>query len=301
MNLLAAAIGIAMLRWAASPPDTRHMYGHEKAEYFSAGVEGTLILVAACAIAFAAVQRLFDQQALDEVGIGAAFSAVASLVNLAVGLLLVREERRQRLITVEADGRHLLTDVWTSAGVIAAVIAVALTSWWWLDPVIALVVALNIVVATGLSLLRRAGGGLMDRALPMAQQEKLGQALAPYRDDGIAFHAIRTRHRAFLLKEELRLLYQLQDPTLPPPHLDAWLAWASRSRLEPFIKLARTIRRHRDGILAAIRLRLTNGRLEGLNSRIRLISHRSFGFHSAAPLIALVYLCCTGIVNDLPR
>ena len=193
MNLLAAAIGIAMLRWAASPPDTRHMYGHEKAEYFSAGVEGTLILVAACAIAFAAVQRLFDQQALDEVGIGAAFSAVASLVNLAVGLLLVREERRQRLITVEADGRHLLTDVWTSAGVIAAVIAVALTSWWWLDPVIALVVALNIVVATGLSLLRRAGGGLMDRALPMAQQEKLGQALAPYRDDGIAFHAIRTR------------------------------------------------------------------------------------------------------------
>ena len=114
-------------------------------------------------------------------------------------------------------------------------------------------------------------------------------------------HANKALYRAFLLKEELRLLYQLQDPTLPPPHLDAWLAWASRSRLEPFIKLARTIRRHRDGILAAIRLRLTNGRLEGLNSRIRLISHRSFGFHSAAPLIALVYLCCTGIVNDLPR
>jgi transposase len=107
--------------------------------------------------------------------------------------------------------------------------------------------------------------------------------------------------RAFLLKEELRLLYQLEEPALAPPHLDAWLAWASRSRLAPFVRLARTIRRHRDGILAAIRLGLSNGRLEGLNSRIRLISHRSFGFHSAAPLISLVYLCCAGIVISLPR
>jgi transposase len=108
-------------------------------------------------------------------------------------------------------------------------------------------------------------------------------------------------YRAFLLKEELRVLYQLDDAALAPEHLDAWLAWASRSRLEPFIKLARTIRRHREGILAAIRLGLNNGRLEGLNSRIRLISHRSFGFHSADPLIALVYLCCTRIIIPLPR
>ena len=113
--------------------------------------------------------------------------------------------------------------------------------------------------------------------------------------------ANRSLYRAFLLKEELRLLYQLEPPALAPAHLDAWLAWASRSKLEPFIKLARTIRLHRDGILAAIRLRLTNGRLEGLNSRIRLVSHRSFGFHSAAPLIALVYLCCSGITIWLPR
>ena len=107
--------------------------------------------------------------------------------------------------------------------------------------------------------------------------------------------------RAFLLKEELRLLYALEDPAVAPAHLDAWLAWASRSRLAPFVRLARTIRRHRTGILAAIRLGLSNGRLEGLNSRIRLISHRSFGFHSATPLIALVYLCCAGIAIDLPR
>jgi transposase len=108
-------------------------------------------------------------------------------------------------------------------------------------------------------------------------------------------------YRAFLLKEELRLLYHLDDPTLAPEHLDAWLTWASRSRLEPFTRLARTIRRYRTGILNAIRLGLDNGRLEGLNSRIRLISHRSFGFHSPWPLIALIYLCCAGVHIPLPR
>jgi transposase len=113
--------------------------------------------------------------------------------------------------------------------------------------------------------------------------------------------ANRRLYRAFLLREELRLLYHLPDPTLAPAHLDAWLAWASRSRLRPFIRLARTLRAHRDGILAAIRLGLSNGRLEGLNSKIRLISHRSYGFHSADALIALVHLCCTGIDIELPR
>jgi transposase len=113
--------------------------------------------------------------------------------------------------------------------------------------------------------------------------------------------ANRRLYRAFLLREELRLLYQLDDPVLAPAHLDAWLAWASRSRLRPFARLARTLREHRDGILAAIRLGLSNGRLEGLNSKIRLISHRSFGFHSPDPLIALVYLCCTGLMIELPR
>jgi transposase len=111
----------------------------------------------------------------------------------------------------------------------------------------------------------------------------------------------RRLYRAFLLREELRLLYQLDDPALAPAHLDAWLAWASRSRLRPFIRLARTLRGHRDGILAAIRLGLSNGRLEGLNSKIRLISHRAFGFHSPDPLIALVYLCCAGVIIELPR
>jgi transposase len=110
----------------------------------------------------------------------------------------------------------------------------------------------------------------------------------------------RRLYRAFLLYHQLRLLYALEDPALAPAHLDAWLAWAARSRLAPFVKAARTLRRHRAGVLAAIRLGLSNGRLEGLNSRVRPISHRSFGFHSAAPLIALIYLCCGGITIDLP-
>jgi transposase len=107
-------------------------------------------------------------------------------------------------------------------------------------------------------------------------------------------------YRAYLLKEQLRALYHLDDPTQAPAHLQAWLAWASRSKLKPFIRLARTLRRYRDGILAAIALGLTNARLEGLHSKVRLLSHRSFGFHSAAPLIALIYLCCTGITINPP-
>ena len=133
--------------------------------------------------------------------------------------------------------------------------------------------------------------------LKAPERQTIGQLATLYEVQ----QANRALYRAFLLREELRLLYHLDDPRLAPAHLDAWLAWASRSRLKPFVRLARTLRSHRDGILAAIRLGLSNGRLEGLNSKIRLISHRSYGFHSADALIALIYLCCTGIVIELPR
>ncbi len=114
-------------------------------------------------------------------------------------------------------------------------------------------------------------------------------------------HANKRLYRAFLLKEELRLIYHLDDPTRAPDHLKAWLAWASRSKLKPFVKLARTIRRYRDGILAAIKLGLSNSRMEALNSKVRLLSHRSFGFHGPQPLIALIYLCCTRLVINPPH
>jgi cation diffusion facilitator family transporter len=192
VNLAAALFGLVVVRWATLPADAQHMYGHEKAEYFSAGAEGSLILVAAASIAWVSVRRLLHPVALEDVSVGLAVSAGASLVNLVVGLALVRSGRLNRSITVEADGRHLLTDVWTSAGVIAAVAVVALTGWERLDPLIALAVAANIVF-TGVKLVRRSSGGLMDRALPAADQGALDAALAPYRARGIGFHAIRNR------------------------------------------------------------------------------------------------------------
>ncbi len=192
VNLAAALIALVVVRWATLPPDEQHMYGHEKAEYFSAGVEGGLILVAAVSIGWVAVRRLLHPVPLEDVGIGLAVSAGASLINLLVGVTLIRAGRRHRSITVEADGRHLLTDVWTSVGVIVGVAVVALTGWERLDPLIALVVAANIVF-TGVKLIRRAGGGLMDRVLPSAEQLALDAALEPFRTQGVVFHAIRTR------------------------------------------------------------------------------------------------------------
>jgi cation diffusion facilitator family transporter len=200
VNLVAAVVALLALRWAAKPADEEHAYGHAKAEYFSAGVEGSLIVVAALAIVVTAVPRLIDPEPIDDVGIGLALSTAASLVNLAVGLVLLRAGRRHRSITLEADGRHLMTDVWTSAGVIAGVAAVALTDWQRLDPIIALLVAGNIIL-TGSSLVRRSVGGLMDRALDPEELRRIGGVLAPFQREGIRFHALRTRQagrRAFI-------------------------------------------------------------------------------------------------------
>lgn len=192
VNLAAALIALVVVRWATLPPDEQHMYGHEKAEYFSAGVEGGLIMVAAALIGWVAIRRLLHPIPLEDVGVGLAVSAGASVVNLLVGVTLVRAGRKHRSITVEADGRHLLTDVWTSVGVIAGIAVVALTDWEWLDPLIALAVAANIVF-TGITLVRRASGGLMDHALSFLEQSALDAALQPYRGEGVAFHAIRNR------------------------------------------------------------------------------------------------------------
>lgn len=192
VNLVAALVAVTMLHWATLPPDEQHRFGHEKAEYFSAGLEGGLILVAAASIAWAAVVRLIHPVALDDVGVGAGLSGAATLVNLSVGAVLIRAGRRYRSITVEADGRHLLTDVWTSVGVITGILVVSATGWHWLDPTVALLVALNIVV-TGISLVRRSGAGLMDHALPAAEQEALEGVLESYRQGSVSFHAVRTR------------------------------------------------------------------------------------------------------------
>ena len=195
VNLAAALFTLFILSIAALPPDEEHAYGYSKAEYFSSGFEGTLILVAAVLIAIAAVQRLLHPQPLESVGLGLAVSVVASAVNCAVARVLRGAARRFRSIALEADARHLLTDVWTSAGVIVGVAGVAATGWLWLDPALALAVAANITL-WGIRLVRRSVLGLLDRALPEAERGAIDRALDEFRAAGVEFHALRTREAA---------------------------------------------------------------------------------------------------------
>ena len=190
VNFVAAAFAVFILIVIARPADEDHQYGHDKAEYFSSGLEGGLILVAAILIGIAAVERLIHPRPLDQLGIGLALTFVASLINLGIARVLLGAGRRHDSITLEADGHHLMTDVWTSAGVLMGIGAVALTGWGWLDPVVALAVAAKIVW-TGLDLLKRSVLGLMDTALPPPEQDAIHKVLDRY--PHIQYHALRTR------------------------------------------------------------------------------------------------------------
>jgi len=192
VNLVGGFMALAMLTIAARPADEDHAYGHGKAEYFSSGLEGGLILVAAVSIAVAAVLRFISPKPLEAIGAGLIVSAVAAVINLAAALLLLRAGRAHNSITLEANARHLLTDVWTSVGVIVAVGLVALTNWLWLDPVVALLVAANIVW-TGVGIVRRSISGLMDIALPAEDMRAVRKILKTYEQTGIQFHALRSR------------------------------------------------------------------------------------------------------------
>ncbi|HET9109694.1 MAG TPA: cation diffusion facilitator family transporter [Ktedonobacterales bacterium] len=192
VNLVAALVALWALWLAGRPADEEHHYGHSKAEYFSSGLEGALILVAAASIAIAAWPRLFHPQPLEQIGLGLGISAVASALNGGVAWMLWQGGKRYRSVTLNADARHLLTDVWTTVGVIVAVALVSLTGWLILDPLIALAVAAN-VLWTGLRLIRESGYGLLDTALPQVDQDTIARVLAPYRSEGIEFHALRTR------------------------------------------------------------------------------------------------------------
>jgi cation diffusion facilitator family transporter len=195
VNLVGALVALAMLTIAARPPDDEHTFGHSKAEYFASAIEGILIFGAAAAIAFAAIDRLIHPRPLEQMGIGLLVSAVASVINLVVARILIKAGRQHESITLEADGKHLMTDVWTSAGVIGGLILVALTGWTVLDPIVALLVAVNIVW-TAIDLLRRSVNGLMDAALPDAEQEMIETVMAQYRTKQVDFHALRTRQAA---------------------------------------------------------------------------------------------------------
>lgn len=192
VNLAGAIVALAMLSWAEQPPDEDHAYGHGKAEYFSSGLEGGLILVAALSIAGAAVMRLIAPHPIEQIGLGLGISAVASLVNFGVARVLRRAGRVYHSITLEADAQHLMTDVWTSVGVIAGIALVAITGWQWIDPVVALLVAANIV-RQGTQLVKRSVLGLMDTAIDPDEGRRIQAILDRFGQEGVHFHALRTR------------------------------------------------------------------------------------------------------------
>ena len=192
VNLVGGIMALEMLTVAAIPADENHPHGHSKAEYFSSVVEGTLILVAAVSIIVAAADRFIDPKPLEQIGLGLAISVGASLINLGVSLLLMRVGKRYNSITLEANAQHLLTDVWTSVGVVAGVGAVALTGWQRLDPLVAILVGLNIIW-TGVNIVKRSISGLMDVALDPADLAAVKTVLQTHEADGIQFHALRSR------------------------------------------------------------------------------------------------------------
>jgi len=192
VNLAGAIMALAMLTVAARPADEDHTYGHSKAEYFSSGVEGTLILLAAASIGVAAVLRFQAPQPIEQVGVGLAVSVVASAINLAVALVLLRAGKQHHSITLEANAQHLLTDVWTSVGVVVGVGAVVATGWLRLDPIVAMLVAVNIVW-TGSRIVQRSVLGLMDTVLPAGELVGVRAVLDNYLKDGVEYHALRTR------------------------------------------------------------------------------------------------------------
>ena len=192
VNIAAALVALGVLTYSAAKPDREHNFGHEKAEYFSSGIEGALIFVAAGAIVWTAIPRLFVPQPIEQVGVGVALSVLAALANLACARLMLGAARVHRSITLEADAKHLLTDVWTTAGVIVGVVLVQATGWLRLDPLIAIAVALQIVW-TGWSLMTRSFQGLMDRAIPDEDRAAIVEILETLHDRGCDYHALRTR------------------------------------------------------------------------------------------------------------
>jgi cation diffusion facilitator family transporter len=193
VNLAAALLALSMLRLAAAPPDENHPYGFSKAEYFAAGIEGALIVLAAAGIFATAIPRLIEPAPLEAPVLGLALTVAASAINFAVALVLIRVGRRHHSITLEADGRHLMTDVWTSAGVVIGVALVFVTGWLRLDPLVALAVALHIIWI-GVGLVRRSWRGLLDAAIPAEDTGEISKLFTEYsKRYGVAFHALRTR------------------------------------------------------------------------------------------------------------
>ncbi len=200
VNLFAAIVALILLHISEKPADEGHEYGHGKAEYFSSAIEGALILIAAFSIIYTSIPRIINPQPLENLGIGTLFSVGAALVNLLAGLTLIRNGKKHKSMILEADGRHLMTDVWTSAGVIVGVLVVQFTGILVLDPIIAIIVALNIVY-TGYKLISRSASGLMDAAIPQEEIRQITDYFDSLKSKHIDYHSLLTRqagHRKFI-------------------------------------------------------------------------------------------------------
>lgn len=205
VNLVAAIVALIALRAAAKPPDANHMYGHTKAEYLSSAIEGGLIFVAAVAIIYTAVQRFLHPQPVENGAIGLSVAVIASVINGAVAWVLLRAGRRHNSITLRADGQHLLTDVWTSVGVLVGVGLVVLTGWQQLDPAVALLVGLNIIW-TGWRLLRDSANGLMDVSWSKEDNAALIEVVSRFTGDEVKIHGLRTREAGRLRFAQMHIL-----------------------------------------------------------------------------------------------
>ena len=195
VNLAAAIVALLTLRVASKPANDEFTFGYSKVEYFSSGFEGGMILLAAVGIILSALPRLINPQPLEQLGLGLIISVCASLINLGVAIVLKRAGQRYNSITLEADSKHLMTDVLTTGGVLVGIVLVALTGWLRLDPLIALAVAVNIIF-TGYKLLVRSGRGLMDMSLPEDELKSVHSILGSYQSQGVGYHALRSRQAA---------------------------------------------------------------------------------------------------------
>jgi len=195
VNLATAIIALLMLRIAEQPPDEEHRYGHSKAEYFASIMEGLFIFIAAIAIIFSAVDRIIHPKIIEQAFLGLGISVIASIINYIVSLRLLKVGKRHQSITLEADGHHLMTDVVTSVGVIIAVFLVSLTGWQILDPIIAILVAINIIL-TGLKLIKRSILGLLDTSISNEELDIIKSVFKKYESKGLEFHGLRTRQSA---------------------------------------------------------------------------------------------------------
>jgi cation diffusion facilitator family transporter len=192
VNLIAAIVVLVTLKIVEQPPDISHPYGHDKAEYFSSGIEGTLIVVASLTILITSVQRLLNPQPLEQIGLGLVLALIASGINFFVGQLLIRTGKKHDSITLEADGKHLMSDVWTSVGVVIGIAIAGFTGLEWLDPIVAMLVGLKIGWE-GILIFRRSSQGLMDTAIMPQEREVVEAILAQYCVGGTEWHALRTR------------------------------------------------------------------------------------------------------------